>query len=141
MPSMFPNMGKKYFSVHWSALENERLFLLEKPLKFLSKITATWKNYSALQFLQIAKICHLVIAYMCSMYVILSSKIIFVAFCTGYSFWDRLRNFLHKLALFCQFISWTNWVNSGKFMDNYWISSQVMADMKKIYNDLIIINL
>ena len=74
---MFPNMGKKYFSVHWSALENERLFLLEKPLKFLSKITATWKNYSALQFLQIAKICHLVIAYMCSMYVILSSKIIF----------------------------------------------------------------
>lgn len=41
MPSMFPNMGKKYFSVHWSALENERLFLLEKPLKFLSKITAT----------------------------------------------------------------------------------------------------
>ena len=76
--------GKKYFSVHWSALENERLFLLEKPLKFLSKITATWKNYSALQFLQIAKICHLVIAYMCRMYVILSSKIIFVAFCNRF---------------------------------------------------------
>ena len=46
---------------------------------------------------------------------------------------------LHEL--FCQFISWTNWVNSGKFMDNCWISCHVMADMKKVYNDLIIINL
>ena len=46
---------------------------------------------------------------------------------------------LHEL--FCQFISWTNWVNSGKFMDNCWISCQVMADMKKVYNDLIIVNL
>ena len=46
---------------------------------------------------------------------------------------------LHEL--FCHFISWTNWVNSGKFMDNCWISSQVMADMKKVYDDLIIINL
>ena len=35
---------------------------------------------------------------------------------------------LHEL--FCQFISWTNWVNSGKFMDNCWLSCQVMADMK-----------
>ena len=26
------------------------------------------------------------------------------------------------------------WVNSGKFMDNCWISCQVMADMKKVYN-------
>ena len=43
--------------------------------------------------------------------------------------------------LFCQFISWTNWVNSGKFMDNCWISCQVMADKKKVYDDLIIINL
>ena len=43
--------------------------------------------------------------------------------------------------LFCQFISWTNWVNSGKVMDNCWISFQVMADMKKVYDDLIIINL
>ena len=34
--------------------------------------------------------------------------------------------------LFCQFISWTNWVNSGKFMDNCWISCQVMADYGKI---------
>ena len=32
---------------------------------------------------------------------------------------------LHEL--FFQFISWTNWVNSGKFMDNWWISCQVMA--------------
>ena len=46
---------------------------------------------------------------------------------------------LHEL--FCQFISLTNWVNSGKFMDNCWISYQVMADMRKVYDDLIIINL
>ena len=46
---------------------------------------------------------------------------------------------LHEL--FCQFISWTNWVNSGKFLDNSWISCQVMADMEKLYDDLIIINL
>ena len=46
---------------------------------------------------------------------------------------------LHEL--FCQFISWTNWVNSGKLMNNCWISCQVMADMKKVYDDLIIINL
>ena len=46
---------------------------------------------------------------------------------------------LHKL--FCHFISWTNWVNSGKFMDNCWISCQVMADMKKVYDDLLVINL
>ena len=60
-------------------------------------------------------------------------------FSTGYSFLDRLRNFLHKFAkLFCQFISWPKWVNSGKFMDNCWIPCQVMADMKKVYNDLII---
>ena len=58
---------------------------------------------------------------------------------TGYSFWDQLRNFLHEL--FCQFISWTNWVNSGKFMDNCWISCQVMAGMEKFYDDLIIFNL
>ena len=57
---------------------------------------------------------------------------------TGYSFWDRLRNFFTQI---CQFISWTNWVNSGKFMDNCWILCQVMADMKKVYDDLIIINL
>ena len=50
--------------------------------------------------------------------------------------------FLRSIAqLFCQFISWTNWVNSGKFMDNCWISCQVMADMETIYDDLIIINL
>ena len=47
--------------------------------------------------------------------------------------------YLHEL--FCQFINWTNWVNSGKFMDNCWISCQVMADMKKVYDDLTIINL
>ena len=46
---------------------------------------------------------------------------------------------LHEL--FCQFISWTNWVDSGKIMDNCWISCQVIADMKKVYDDLIIINL
>ena len=36
---------------------------------------------------------------------------------------------LHKL--FCQFVNWTNWVNFGKFMDNCWISCQVMVDIKK----------
>ena len=46
---------------------------------------------------------------------------------------------LHEL--FRQFISWTNWVNSGKFMDNCWISCQVMDGMKKVYDDLIIVNL
>ena len=61
---------------------------------------------------------------------------------TGYSFWDWLRNFLHKFTwIVCQFISWTNWVNSGKFMDSCWISCQVMAYMKKVYDNLIIINL
>ena len=61
---------------------------------------------------------------------------------TGYSFWDRLHIFYTNLhELFCQFISWTNWVDSGKFMDNCWISCQVMADMKKVYDELIIINL
>ena len=62
-------------------------------------------------------------------------------FFTGYSFWDRLRIFYTNLhELFCQFICWTNWVNSGKFIDNCWIWG-VMADMKKVYDDLIIINL
>ena len=46
---------------------------------------------------------------------------------------------LHEL--FCQFISCTNWVNSGKFINNCLISCQVMAGMKKVYDDLIIINL
>ena len=46
---------------------------------------------------------------------------------------------LHEL--FVQLISWTNWVNSGKFKDNCRISWQVMADMKIVHDDLIIINL
>ena len=79
---------------------------------------------------------------------------------TDYSYWDRrivspakpkfdnscspdcaiFYTNLHEL--FCQFISWTNWVNSGKFMDNCWtISCQVMAYMKNVCIDLIIINL
>ena len=37
--------------------------------------------------------------------------------------------YINLNEFFCQFISWTNWVNSGKFMDNCWISRQVMADM------------
>ena len=37
---------------------------------------------------------------------------------------------LHEL--FSQFISWTYWVNSGKSMDNCWISCQIMADVKKV---------
>ena len=46
---------------------------------------------------------------------------------------------LHELCF--QFISWTNQVNAGKFMDNCWISCEVMANMKKVWDDLIIINL
>ena len=49
--------------------------------------------------------------------------------------------YINSHELFCQFISWTNWVNSGKFMDSCWISCQVMADMKKVFDDLIINNL
>ena len=45
------------------------------------------------------------------------------------------------IKLFCKFISWTNWVKSGKFMKNCSISCQVMTDMKKVYDNLIIINL
>ena len=63
-------------------------------------------------------------------------------FCAGYPFWKRLPIFYTNLhELFCQFKSWTNWVNSGKFVDNCWISCQVMADMQKIYDDLMNINL
>ena len=49
--------------------------------------------------------------------------------------------FFTQIYMFCQLISWTNWVNSGKFMDNCWISCQVMADIENFYDDLIIINL
>ena len=33
---------------------------------------------------------------------------------------------------FCQFITWTNWVNPGKFMDNCWLSCQAMAKFMTI---------
>ena len=53
--------------------------------------------------------------------------------------------FLRLIAQFftwivCQFISWSKG-KIGKFMDNSWISCQVMADVKKVYDDLININL
>ena len=49
--------------------------------------------------------------------------------------------FFTQIYMNC-FVSWTNWVNSGKFMDNCWtISCQAMAYIKKVYIDLIIINL
>ena len=44
-------------------------------------------------------------------------------------------------GLFCQFVSWTNWVNSGRFMNDCWISCHVMVDMKNFYDVLTIINL
>ena len=47
-------------------------------------------------------------------------------------FLDWLSNFYTKTDK-------TIHVNPGKFMDNCWISCQVMADMKKVYDDLIII--
>ena len=37
---------------------------------------------------------------------------------------------LHEL--FSQFISWTNWVNSGKFMDNHWIAWLIWKKFTKI---------
>ena len=37
---------------------------------------------------------------------------------------------LHELL--CQFISWTNWVNSGKFMENCCISCQVVVDVENV---------
>ena len=71
------------------------------------------------------------------------------------TFWSNNNNYLQVILfeidcaifytnlheLFCQFISWTNWVNSGKFLDNCWISCQAMADMKKVYDNLKIISL
>ena len=63
-------------------------------------------------------------------------------FCAGYPFWKRLPIFYTNLhELFCQFKSWTNWVNSGKFVDNFCVSCQNMDDMKKVCDNLIIINL
>ena len=58
---------------------------------------------------------------------------------TGYSFWDRLHNFLQKFTWIVLSVHKLN--KLGKFMDNCWISCKVMADMKKVYDDLIIINL
>ena len=46
--------------------------------------------------------------------------------------------FLRSIA---QFLTQIYWVNSGKFLDNCWIPCQFMADMKKVYDDLMIINL
>ena len=61
---------------------------------------------------------------------------------TGYFFEIDCGIFYTNLhESFCQFISWTNWVNSGNFRDNCWISCLVMADMEKYCEDLIIINL
>ena len=58
---------------------------------------------------------------------------------TGYSFWEWLRNFLLTFTWVVLSVHKLN--KLGKFMDNCWISCQVMADMKKVYNDLIITNL
>ena len=59
---------------------------------------------------------------------------------TGYSFWDRLRNFSHKFTWIVLPVNKFN--KLGKLgMDNCWISCQVMADIKKVYDDLKIINL
>ena len=50
--------------------------------------------------------------------------------------------FLHKCTWIVLSVHKLNkLVNPGKFKDNCWISCQVMADMKKVYNNLIIINL
>ena len=61
---------------------------------------------------------------------------------TGYTFLDRLHNFLHKLTQIVLSVhKLDKLVNSGKFLDNCWISCQDMAGMKKVCDDFIIINL
>ena len=60
-------------------------------------------------------------------------------YATDYSFWDQLRKFLHKFTWIVLSVHKLN--KLGKFMDNCWISCQVIADMKKVYDDLTIINL
>ena len=62
---------------------------------------------------------------------------------TGYSFLRSIAQLFTQIYTNCffRFIKWTNWVSYGKFMDNCWISCQVMADMENFYDDLIIINL
>ena len=75
------------------------------------------------------KICHSILEWLtCTWVQVILFEIDFAIFYTN----------LHE---FYQFISWTNWVNSGKSMVNCWISCKVMADMEKFYKDLIIINL
>ena len=45
-----------------------------------------------------------------------------------------------KVKILQNFVAFSEYMNF-KFMDNCWISCQVMADMKKVYDNLIIINL
>ena len=97
----------------------------------LSKLVLTWPNLSSNVWVRNFSF----LTYSCKFvhpcyYSSMHRK---VAKSTGYTFWDWLYNFYTDLHdLFCQYINWTNQVNSGKFMDNYWISCQVMADMKKV---------
>ena len=99
-----------------SLLQTKNLTCIRKPTAFFAKLYATQHkvkgNFTSVQCSDLSL-----------------QVILFEIDCTN------------LYELFCQFISWTNWVNSGKFMDNCWISCQVMADMKKVYDDLIIINL
>ena len=60
---------------------------------------------------------------------------------TGYSFWYRLRNFLHKFTWIVLSVHKLKKLGKFWFMDNCWISCQVMADMKKVYNALLMIEL
>ena len=51
---------------------------------------------------------------------------------TGYSFWDRLRNFFHKFTWIVLSVhKLNNWVNSVKSMNNCWTSCRVVVDMEK----------
>ena len=85
----------------WNSIKNKKLF----PSKlFIS-------NKSMLLISEI--FCEVLI---CTYYRLFFSRSI------AQSFYKNLH------GLFWQFISWTNWVNSGKFLDNCWISHQVMAD-------------
>ena len=54
-------------------------------------------------------------------------------------FLRSIGQFLHKFTWIVFSVQKLN--KLGNFTDNFWKSCQVMADMKKVYDDLTIINL
>ena len=88
-------------------------------------VSCTWyKSLMRSKFIFLC--CHsfwLVTMEMCYSLLLVIQVILFEIDCAIF-YWN-----FHKL--FCQFIKWTNFGNSGKSMDNCWMSRRVMADMKK----------